>query len=169
MLNTIYTVFVVRLSVQSVSPLEILKMGDERMTLWHYVKITWWHDDIMTRWHDNMMTGSFADDWPYGIFLLHPVSNTGRFIWRSKRIHSLCMTLDKNRIKIFQSKQPYAIATWLPLHCDLYKWHWLGLRNLIRFRFSEGVCWLLGWSFVLEPLNCQNDNLVWISEIHPDM
>ena len=32
--------------------------------------MTGWQDDQMNRWLDDMMTGSFADDWPYGIFYL---------------------------------------------------------------------------------------------------
>ena len=48
------------------------------ITGWPDDIITWWPDDLMnrwpddqmTRWLDDMMRGSFADDWPYGIFSL---------------------------------------------------------------------------------------------------
>ena len=38
------------------------------MTGWPDDWMTRWLDDQMTRWpSDDLMTGSFADDWPYGI------------------------------------------------------------------------------------------------------
>ena len=41
------------------------------VTWWTSDMTTWWHFDIMTTWqHYDIMTGSFADDWPYGIFII---------------------------------------------------------------------------------------------------
>ena len=41
-----------------------------------------WSDDLMTKWPDNMMTGSFADDWPYGIFCFHYIEIGSDSVWR---------------------------------------------------------------------------------------
>ena len=41
---------------------------DDQMTGWLDDRMTGWQDDRITRWPDDRKTGSFADDWPYGIF-----------------------------------------------------------------------------------------------------
>ena len=53
---------------------------DEWMTGWLDDRMTRWLDDQMTRWPDDQMTGSFADDWPYGIFWYHLLS-AGYWAW----------------------------------------------------------------------------------------
>ena len=42
---------------------------DDVMTRWPDDQMTKWLDDWMTDWPDDQITGSFADDWPYGIFV----------------------------------------------------------------------------------------------------
>ena len=49
------------------------RMTDDRMNLWQDDRMNLWLDDRwldvqMTGCPDDKMTGSFADDWPYGIF-----------------------------------------------------------------------------------------------------
>ena len=41
----------------------------------------WWHDEYDVD-NDDMMTGSFADDWPYGIFIL-PCQLRYKQVWCS--------------------------------------------------------------------------------------
>ena len=50
----------------------------DHMTTW--LHFTWWHDD--------MMTGGFADNWPYGIFIVYgPLFHYCYFVSRQNRIY----------------------------------------------------------------------------------
>ena len=53
-------------------------------------------DDRLTRWLDDRMTGSFADDWPYGIFI---------------NIITICIqTLNVSNLKLSESEETFVLS-----------------------------------------------------------
>ena len=42
----------------------------DQVTKWPSDQVSKWPSDRVTKWPNDQVTGSFADDWPYGIFQL---------------------------------------------------------------------------------------------------
>ena len=50
---------------------QVTEGPSDRVTKWPSDRVTKWPSDWVTEWLNDMMTGSFADDWPYGIFNIY--------------------------------------------------------------------------------------------------
>ena len=49
----------------------VTKWPSDQVSEWPSDQVTEWSSDRVTNWPSYRLTGSFADDWPDGIFLLH--------------------------------------------------------------------------------------------------
>ena len=63
----------------------VTKWPSDQVTEWPSDQVTEWPNDWVTKWLSNWVTGSFADDWPYGIFPNYIVFSSVRpEMWRIK-------------------------------------------------------------------------------------
>ena len=53
---------------------QLTEWPSDQVTEWPSDQVTKWSSDQMTKWVDDWMTGSFADNWPHGIFIIYDMS-----------------------------------------------------------------------------------------------
>ena len=49
---------------------QVTKWPSDQVTKWSSDQVTEWLSDRVTKWLSDRVTGSFADDWPDGIFII---------------------------------------------------------------------------------------------------